>query len=104
MEDKRRQSYAGIASIILGVLGIAIHFSFNILLHFLLQITHLGVKLYILWILISVFLGIIAMITARTAIKQGDTYGKYGMIFGIIVIVLVFVFFIENYGIIIQLR
>ena len=43
--------------------------------------------LFAIWVFIPLFLGILAIFIGRNAKKQNDSYGKYGMILGILVII-----------------
>jgi len=69
MEENIKHTNAGIASIVLGILG-------------LVTIMHwFGLMI---WVFMPLPFGISAIITSRIAKKQGDNYGKSGMILGII--------------------
>jgi len=88
MMDKRRHSNVGIASIILGIIGLLMIFLPGIINSFLLfTYIHL-VSVNFLFIFSSLCLGIISIITGGKAKKQGDMYGKYGMALGKITIIL----------------
>ncbi len=68
MEEKTKHIDSGIASLILGIMGIA--------------------SLFILGWFIGLPLGLLSFILGRKAKKRGEKYGTYGMILGAIIIIL----------------
>jgi len=83
MQENKKHTNVGIASIILGIVGLSMFFSTG-LWFCISPINWFGVILNILWGFVSLFLGISSVITGIKAKKQGDAYGKYGLILGII--------------------
>jgi len=70
----------GIASIILGILGLILYF---IGLFFYSFVDN---RLY--GIIIGMILGIIAIILGYVAKKQGDNYGTYGISLGVLILII----------------
>ena len=70
----------GIASIILGILGLVLYFIGFFFFSFV------DNRLYGMGI--GVILGIIAVILGYIAKKEGDNYGNYGMYLGVLVIII----------------
>ena len=80
MEEKNNHSQVGIASVILGVLGLILYFIGWFFYSFA------NNRLYGMGI--GVIFGILAIIDGYFAKKQGDTYGTYGMYLGALVIII----------------
>ena len=68
LEEKTKHMDSGIASLILGIMGIA--------------------SLFLLGWLIGLPLGLLAFILGHKAKKCGEKYGTYGMILGAIIMIL----------------
>ena len=80
MEEKDKHSGVGIASIILGILGLILYFVGWFFYSFA------DNRLY--GIIIGVIFGILAIILGYSAKKQGDNYGTYGIYLGALVIII----------------
>jgi hypothetical protein len=80
MEEKIKHTGIGVASIILGLLGLILYF---IGLFFYSFVDN---RLY--GIIIGIILGIIAIILGYLAKKQGDSYGTYGISLGILILII----------------
>ena len=80
MVKDKEHTNIGIASIILGILGLILYFIGFFFFSFV------DNRLYGMGI--GVILGIIAVILGYIAKKEGDNYGTYGMYLGAIVIII----------------
>ena len=80
MEEKDKHSGVGIASIILGILGLVLY-SIGWLFY-----SFVDNRLY--GIIGGIILGLIAIVLGYFAKKQGDTYGNYGMFLGSLVLII----------------
>ena len=80
MVKEKEHTNIGIASIILGVLGLIFYF---IGLFFYSFVDN---RLY--GIIIGVILGVIAIVLGYLAKKQGDNYGTYGISLGVLIIII----------------
>jgi len=80
MEEKDKHSGIGIASIILGILGLILYFIGWFFYSFV------DNRLY--GIVIGVIFGIVAIILGYVAKKQGDNYGTYGMYLGVLIVII----------------
>jgi uncharacterized membrane protein len=80
MEEKDKHSGIGIASIILGILGL--------LLYFIGWFFYSFVDNRLYGIVIGVIFGIVAIILGYVAKKQGDNYGTYGMYLGVLIVII----------------
>ena len=80
MEEKNNHSQVGIASIILGILGLILYFIGWFFFSFV------DNRLY--GIVIGVIFGILAIILGYVAKKQGDNYGTYGMYLGVLIVII----------------
>ena len=90
MAEKDQHTQIGIASIILGSLGLIIYFIGWLFFSFV------DNRLY--GMLIGLILSILAVILGYIANKNGDSYGSYGMILGglLIIITVVTVIFVTQ--------
>ena len=86
MVKEKEHTNVGIASIILGILGLILYF---IGLFFYSFVDN---RLY--GMIIGMILGIIAIILGYIAKKEGDNYGTYGMYLGVIVIIFALITFL----------
>jgi len=80
MVKEKEHMNVGIASIILGILGLILYF---IGLFFYSFVDN---RLY--GIIIGIILGIVAIILGYLAKKQGDDYGTYGIVLGVLILVI----------------
>ena len=80
MEEKNNHYQVGIASIIIGILGLILFFIGWFFYSFV------DNRLY--GIVIGVIFGIVAIILGYVAKKQGDNYGTYGIYLGILIIII----------------
>jgi len=80
MEKANEHTNVGIASIILGLIGLISYF---IGLFFYSFVDN---RLY--GIIIGIILGIIAIILGYMAKKQGDDYGTYGISLGVLILII----------------
>jgi uncharacterized membrane protein len=80
MEGNQNHTKIGVASIILGILGIILY------LIGLFFYSFVDNRLY--GIVIGMIFGIIAIVLGYIAKKQGDSYGNYGFILGIAIIII----------------
>jgi len=80
MEEKDKHSGIGIASIILGILGL--------LLYFIGWFFYSFVDNRLYGIVIGVIFGIVAIILGYVAKKQGDNYGTYGISLGVLILII----------------
>jgi hypothetical protein len=80
MEENDKYSGVGIASIIFGILGLFVYFIGWFFFSFV------DNRLY--GMVMGIIFGIVAIILGYIAKKQGDNYGKYGMILGCSVIII----------------
>ena len=80
MEEKVKHSGVGIASIILGILGLIFYFIGIFFYSFV------DNRLY--GIIIGIIFGIIAVIIGYLAKRQGDNYGNYGISLGILILII----------------
>ena len=80
MEEKDKHSGLGIASIILGILGLVLY-SIGWLFY-----SFVDNRLY--GIIGGIILGLIAIVLGYFAKKQGDNYGTYGIYLGVLVIII----------------
>jgi len=80
MVEKDKHTGFGIASIILGILGLVLYFIGFFFFSFV------DNRLYGMFI--GVILGIIAITFGYIAKKEGDNYGTYGIYLGVIVIII----------------
>jgi hypothetical protein len=78
MEEKTKHSGIGIASIILGALGLII-FLIGFLIPCLYTITT------------GLIFAVIALILGYIAKKQGDNYGNYGIMLGVLTLIIAFI-------------
>ena len=79
MKEKERTNI-GIASIILGLLGLILYFIGWFFYSFV------DNRLY--GIIIGIIFGILAMILGYLAKKQGDNYGTYGISLGVLILII----------------
>ena len=79
MDENQKHTGIGVASVILGILGLILYF---IGLFFYSFVDN---RLY--GIVIGIILGIVAIILGYVAKKQGDNYGTYGIYLGVLVII-----------------
>jgi amino acid transporter len=80
MEEKNKHTQVGIASIILGILGLILYFIGWFFYSFV------DNRLY--GIVIGVIFGIVAIILGYSGKKQGDNYGTYGMCLGVLIVII----------------
>jgi len=80
MEEKNNHYQVGIASIIIGILGLILFFIGWFFYSFV------DNRLY--GIVIGVIFGIVAIILGYIAKKKGDVYGTYGIYLGSLVIII----------------
>jgi uncharacterized membrane protein len=80
MVKEKEHTNVGIASIILGILGLVVYFIGFFFYSFV------DNRLY--GMIIGVILGIIAVILGYIAKKEGDNYGTYGIYLGVLVIII----------------
>jgi uncharacterized membrane protein len=78
MEERSKHTGIGIASIILGIVGLILYF---IGLFFFSFVDN---RLY--GMIIGVILGVIAIILGDIARKKGDGYGTYGTMLGVLIL------------------
>jgi len=78
MEEKH--TGIGVASIILGILGLIVYFIGWFFYSFV------DNRLY--GIVIGIILGLLAVVLGYLAKKQGDSYGNYGILLGIAIIII----------------
>jgi len=86
MEEKMKHHEVGMVSIVFGVCGLILYF---IGLFFFSFVNN---RLY--GIVIGIIFGIIAVILGYVAKKQGDTYGSYGILLGVFILVIGFLTFL----------
>ena len=86
MMKEKEHTNVGIASIILGILGLIIYF---IGLFFYSFVDN---RLY--GIIIGIIFGIIAIIVGYLAKKKGDNYGTYGITLGVLILIIGFLTFV----------
>jgi hypothetical protein len=79
MKEKERTN-VGIASIILGILGLILYFIGWFFYSFV------DNRLY--GIIIGMILGIVAIILGYLAKKQGDNYGTFGISLGVLILII----------------
>ena len=89
MEEKVKHSGVGIASIILGILGLIFYFIGIFFYSFV------DNRLY--GIIIGIILGIIAIILGYLAKKQGDNYGTCGISLGVLILIIGLLTFLLTY-------
>jgi hypothetical protein len=80
MEEKKKHTEIGVASIIFGILGLILYFlgwSFY---------SFVDNRLY--GIIIGIIFGILALIFGYLAKKQGDEYGTYGILLGVLILII----------------
>ncbi len=80
MVEKVKHTGVGIASIILGILGLILYFIGWFFYSFV------DNRLY--GIVIGIILGIVAIILGYLAKKQGDNYGTYGISLGVLILII----------------
>ena len=80
MKEKVKHTGMGVASIILGLLGLILYFIG------LFYYSFVDNRLY--GIIIGIILGIIAIILGYLAKKQGDSYGTYGISLGVLILII----------------
>ena len=80
MVKEKEHTNVGIASIILGILGLILYFIGWFFYSFV------DNRLY--GITIGIIFGIIAVILGYLAKKQGDNYGTYGLSLGILILII----------------
>lgn len=80
MVNEKDHTNVGIASIILGILGLILYFLGWFFYSFA------DNRLY--GIIIGIILGIIAIILGYLAKKQGDNYGTYGISLGVLILII----------------
>jgi hypothetical protein len=88
MEEINKRANTGIVAIIMAILGLIMILMTTLWFAYILPTSWLGIALDFLWVFISLALGVSSMIFGRRARKHGDSYGKYGMILGCLVIIL----------------
>ncbi len=80
MVKEKEHTNVGIASIILGILGLILYFIGWFFYSFV------DNRLY--GIIIGIILGVVAIILGYVAKKQGDNYGTYGLSLGILILII----------------
>jgi hypothetical protein len=86
MAIEKEHTNVGIASIILGILGLIIYFIGWFFYSFV------DNRLY--GIIIGIIFGILAVTLGYLAKKQGDNYGTYGILLGALIIIIAFITFL----------
>ena len=80
MDENQKHTGIGVASVILGILGLILYF---IGLFFYSFVDN---RLY--GIIIGIIFGMIAIILGYLAKKQGDNYGTYGISLGVLILII----------------
>jgi uncharacterized membrane protein len=80
MKEKNKKTPVGMASILLGILGLILYFIGWFFYSFV------DNRLY--GIVIGLIFGILAIILGYIAKKKGDNYGTYGLYLGILIVII----------------